>query len=396
MVKSILEIPSKPGNFTGEHRIWSASTLNEVEECPKRFALRRASFPEIWSRAGFPNRISAAQVKGIVVHEVVSMIMNSVQNSSELAEISVMSFLKERGGYLELLKSILDKELLSANSNPRAELMVESIKREILSDLSELRGQVQYFVKESINKLPAASSRVENEEINEMASTTFQIPPINSEYKIVDSEFPIEGYLDLLLTNEVIDHIIDYKTSKTIHDEYWDQLSLYAWLWYRSAKNLRKGDCRIEVISGANLSESRIIKIEDLPTIQMNVLDRIENAEQSITGEVAAKPSIDSCKFCAVKVLCNPYWNMNENQSTEAKWSDMRIRTIGSLGGNAWSVSILSDDTPAMLIVGDRDDGSIEIGQELRLLNAYKNEDEETGAVIRLSQNSEIFRVVAN
>ena len=396
MVKSILEIPSKPGNFTGEHRIWSASTLNEVEECPKRFALRRASFPEIWSRAGFPNRISAAQVKGIVVHEVVSMIMNSVQNSSELAETSVMSFLKERGGYLELLKIVLEKELLSANSNPRAELMVESIKREILSDLSELRGQVQYFVKESINKLPAASSRVENEEINEMASTTFQIPPINSEYKIVDSEFPIEGYLDLLLTNEVIDHIIDYKTSKTIHDEYWDQLSLYAWLWYRSAKNLRKGDCRIEVISGANLSESRIIKIEDLPTIQMNVLDRIENAEQSITGEVAAKPSIDSCKFCAVKVLCNPYWNMNENQSTEAKWSDMRIRTIGSLGGNAWSVSILSDDTPAMLIVGDRDDGSIEIGQELRLLNAYKNEDEETGAVIRLSQNSEIFRVVAN
>ena len=395
MVKSILEIPSKPGNFTGEHRIWSASTLNEVEECPKRFALRRASFPEIWSRAGFPNRISAAQVKGIVVHEVVSMIMNSVQNSSELAETSVMSFLKERGGYLELLKIVLEKELLSANSNPRAELMVESIKREILSDLSELRGQVQYFVKESINKLPAASSRVENEEINEMASTTFQIPPINSEYKIVDSEFPIEGYLDLLLTNEVIDHIIDYKTSKTIHDEYWDQLSLYAWLWYRSAKNLRKGDCRIEVISGANLSESRIIKIEDLPTIQMNVLDRIENAEQSITGEVAAKPSIDSCKFCAVKVLCNPYWNMNENQSTEAKWSDMRIRTIGSLGGNAWSVSLLSDDTPAMLIVGDRDDGSIEIGQELRLLNAYKNEDEETGVVIRLSQNSEIFRVVA-
>jgi hypothetical protein len=87
---------------------------------------------------------------------------------------------------------------------------------------------------------------------------------------------------------------------------------------------------------------------------------------------------------------------MNENQSIEAKWSDMRIKTMGNLGGNAWSVSILSDDTPAMLIVGDRDDGSIEIGQEFRLLNAYKNEDEETGVVIRLSQNSEIFRVATN
>ena len=396
MVKSILEIPSKPGNFTGEHRIWSASTLNEVEECPKRFALRRANFPEIWSRAGFPNRISAAQVKGIVVHEVVSMIMNSVQISSESPEMCIMSFLKERGGYLELLKITLEKELLSASSNPRAELMVETIRREVLADLSELRGQVQYFVKESINKVPAINTRLDNLEINGKASNTFQIPPINSEYKIVDSEFPIEGYLDLLLTNEDIDHIIDYKTSKTIHGEYSDQLSLYAWLWNRSAKNLRKGDCRIEVISGANLSESRVIKIDDLPTIQINVLDRIKSAEQSITGEIAAKPSIDSCKFCAVKVLCSPYWNMNENQSTEAKWSDMRIKTMGNLGGNAWSVSILSDDTPAMLIVGDRDDGSIEIGQEFRLLNAYKNEDEETGVVIRLSQNSEIFKVVTN
>ena len=396
MVKSILEIPSKPGNFTGEHRIWSASTLNEVEECPKRFALRRANFPEIWSRAGFPNRISAAQVKGIVVHEVVSIIMNSVQISSELPEMCIMSFLKERGGYLELLKITLEKELLSASSNPRAELMVESIRREVLADLSELRGQVQYFVKESINKVPGINTRLDNLEINDKVSTTFQIPPINSEYKIVDSEFPIEGYLDLLLTNEDIDHIIDYKTSKTIHDEYWDQLSLYAWLWNRSAKNLRKGDCRIEVISGANLSESRVIKIEDLPIIQMKVLDRIKNAELSITGEIAAKPSLDSCKFCAVKVMCNPYWSMSESQSTEAKWLDLRIRTLGRLGGNAWSVSILSDDTPAMLIVGDRDDGSIEIGQELRLLNAYKNEDVETGVVVRLSKNSEIFRVLVN
>jgi hypothetical protein len=49
-----------------------------------------------------------------------------------------------------------------------------------------------------------------------------------------------------------------------------------------------------------------------------------------------------------------------------------------------------------MLIVGDRDDGSIAIGQEFRLLNAYKSEDEETGVVIRLSQNSEIFRVTAS
>ena len=396
MVKSILEIPSNPGNFTGEHRIWSASTLNEVEECPKRFALRRASFPEIWSRAGFPNRISAAQVKGIVVHEVVSMIMNSVQNSSELPEMSVMSFLKERGGYLELIKITLEKELQSAGSNPRAELMVESIKREILADLSELRGQVQYFVKESINKVPGLNVRVNNLEINNIASANFQIQPINSEYQIVDSEFPIEGYLDLLLTHEDIDHIIDYKTSKTIHDEYWDQLSLYAWLWNRSAKNLRKGDCKIEIISGANLSEFRVIKIEDLPTIQINVLGRIQSAEQAITGEIAAKPSIDSCRFCAVKVLCNPYWNMNENQFIGAKWSDMRIRTMENLGGNAWRVSILSDDTPAMLIVGDRDDGSIAIGQEFRLLNAYKNEDEETGVVIRLSQNSEIFRVTAS
>jgi hypothetical protein len=49
-----------------------------------------------------------------------------------------------------------------------------------------------------------------------------------------------------------------------------------------------------------------------------------------------------------------------------------------------------------MLIVGDRDDGSIEVGQEFRLLNVFKSQDEEAGVVIRLSQNSEIFRTVTN
>ncbi len=396
MVKSILEIPSNPGSFTGERRNWSVSSLNEVEECPKRFVLRRASFPEIWSRNGFPNQISTAQVRGIVVHEVVSMIMNSVETSSESPEVSVMALLRERGGYLELLKNTLDKELNLASSNPRAAIMVDSIRREILASLGELRSQVQYFIRESINKFPKVISQVENAKKNYQKSANSYIPSVNSEYKIVDKEYPIEGYLDLLLTGEENDRIVDYKTSKVIRDKYWDQLELYAWLWNRSSDNLRKGDCLIEVISGVGLSESRVVKVEEFPRIQIDVLDRIQRAEESITGEIVAKPSIDSCKFCVVKVLCSPYWSMNESQSTGTKWLDMRVRTIGSLGGNAWSVSILSNDIPAMVIFGDRDDGSIEIGQEFRLLNVYKNEDEDTGVVIRLSQISEIFRVTAN
>jgi len=78
--------------------------------------------------------------------------MNYVQSSEEAPEVSVSVYLRTHGGYLDILNITLEKELDSISSNPRARALLESIRSEVKSDLSEMRSQVQFFVKESIFK----------------------------------------------------------------------------------------------------------------------------------------------------------------------------------------------------------------------------------------------------
>jgi hypothetical protein len=329
---------------------------------------------------------------GIVVHDVVSQIMTYVQTCDLNPNLAVMSFLKQKGGYAKILKDAVEQELETHRKNPRAVLLIDSVNKEIMENLSLLREQVQFFVKKSVSQIAVNVRK---------SSTSFEgahnysqsiMRHVNSEFKISDEQLPIEGYLDLLIVNNQVDQIIDYKTSKTIYAEYWDQLRLYAWLWNRSPKNLKKSDCIIKVISGSNTTEQMLVTQEEYPQIEAVIVKRIESAEAAITGEVVGRPSEEACRFCSVKTLCDDYWNLIESKSVMTRWSDLRIKIVDSLGGSTWKVKLLSDESMAMLVLGDRDDGTIHVGDEINLLNVYFTKEDEDSAVIRLSQNSEVFR----
>lgn len=397
MAKSIFEIPNQVKNVPSNYRNWSASSLNEIEECPKRYFLKNSDYPTIWARKGFPNRISVPQIKGVVIHTVVSRFVKCIRDCELDPETCVVDYLKSNGGYMNILKDAIEEELSKCAENPRAEAQIPSIRDALWSDLSEIRSQVQYFVKQSIARYGEFGPSRSKSRASGHASQGLEINSINSEFKIVDVEHKVEGYLDLLITNEANHHILDYKSSKTISDQYWSQLSLYAWLWNRDSRNKAKGDCTIEIVSGSGISESRTIRELEFDEISKNVLSRIENANlvrESVLAE--ARPSDTNCRFCPVKMLCDPYWKVNEETLGEATWLDLRIMTIGNVGGNSWKVQVLADGSNAILVFGDRDDGSIKKDQELRILSAYMTNDEESGQIIRLTKNSEIFRVAAN
>ena len=397
MVKSIFEIPSQVKNNPSNYRNWSASSLNEIEECPKKYFLKNGDYPTIWARKGFPNRISVPQIKGLVIHSVVSRFVKYIRDCELDLETCVVNYLKSNGGYMQILKDAIEEELSRCDENPRAEAQIPSIRDALWSDLSEIRSQAQYFVKQSIARYGEFGSLRSKPRTSSQNNCGAEINSINSEFKIVDVEHKVEGYLDLLITNEDNHHILDYKSSKTISDQYWSQLSLYAWLWNRDSRNKSKGSCTIEIVSGSGISESRIIRELEFDEISKNVLSRIERANLAReSGLAEARPSDTNCRFCPVKMLCEPYWKNNEEILVEDTWLDLRIKTIGNVGGNSWKVQLLADGSNAILVFGDRDDGSIKKDQEFRILSAYMKNDEESGKIIRLTQNSEIFRVAVN
>jgi hypothetical protein len=56
----------------------SHSSLKEAELCPRRWALRRASYPKIWDKPGYPDMPSLPSLIGDVTHDALEKILAEV------------------------------------------------------------------------------------------------------------------------------------------------------------------------------------------------------------------------------------------------------------------------------------------------------------------------------
>jgi hypothetical protein len=64
----------KPATWPDPPTEMSVSTHAEIDECPRRWALSAAEYPEIWSRRGYPPRLQVAALAGSVVHLALELI----------------------------------------------------------------------------------------------------------------------------------------------------------------------------------------------------------------------------------------------------------------------------------------------------------------------------------
>lgn len=389
----ILKIGGYESFDPSERRIWSASTLQEVTECPKRYVLRRGNFPSIWEKSGFPTKSSSAQIKGIVVHALVAKVVDFVESSPETPLQAAMGYLRENGGYVELLKATIEVELDKLKGNPRSEMFMDIFRKELVSEIASLRNQTQFFVNKSLThfKSIVADAVVSS---NLTRSTRKKIGTVNSEFHIEDASYPIEGFIDLLVVGDQRDRILDFKTSKDIRPEYWEQLKLYAWLWSRCAENQLPKETELSVVTGIGTIEIISLTHEDLLSLEREISAKITESDRLISlKEPTAIPTTENCKFCAVKVVCDDYWESNvvSNAGKTDSWVDLRIRITSDLGGGNWKVTFLDTGEMGILLLGGRDDGSISVDAELRLLGVFKKVTEDDGICIRLSQASEIF-----
>jgi CRISPR/Cas system-associated exonuclease Cas4 (RecB family) len=225
-------------------------------------------------------------------------------------------------------------------------------------------------------------------------STRKKIGTVNSEFHIEDASYPIEGFIDLLVVGDQRDRILDFKTSKDIRPEYWEQLKLYAWLWSRCAENQLPKETELSVVTGIGTIEIISLTHEDLLSLEREISAKITESDRLISlKEPTAIPTTENCKFCAVKVVCDDYWESNvvSNAGKTDSWVDLRIRITSDLGGGNWKVTFLDTGEMGILLLGGRDDGSISVDAELRLLGVFKKVTEDDGICIRLSQASEIF-----
>ena len=74
-IKSCLAVLPAPPGF------WSYSSLKEIDACPRRYALARASYPDLWDGPGYPQAPTLAALFGDVVHGALETIVKALAAS---------------------------------------------------------------------------------------------------------------------------------------------------------------------------------------------------------------------------------------------------------------------------------------------------------------------------
>lgn len=62
----------------GPPNYWSYSSLKEIGECPRRYALERASYPDLWVGRGYPSLPTAPALFGNVVHGALEIVVKAL------------------------------------------------------------------------------------------------------------------------------------------------------------------------------------------------------------------------------------------------------------------------------------------------------------------------------
>ncbi len=99
--------------------------LVRAEHCPRSAALRHATYSQLWSRRGYPDKPSLAALAGMVMHRAIARIIRALADSGvdSFQEPRAVAILKNLGGYSKVIAESVADVTKSFAGNPRFELV---------------------------------------------------------------------------------------------------------------------------------------------------------------------------------------------------------------------------------------------------------------------------------
>jgi hypothetical protein len=215
------------------------------------------------------------------------------------------------------------------------------------------------------------------------------------------------GIADLLILSPQSCEIMDFKTGAK-HDAHRFQLQVYALLWSRDSELNPEG----RLIDKLTISYDNTEVTVDPPTVleldalEQKLVERRLGAETALSATPPeARPSVDNCRHCSVRHLCDEYWQSATLQAftavapTETSFKDLQITIVARHGPTSWDGIInQSKDTDSGKQVLLRTNNGSELhfskGDQIRVLDAHlsnDSDDDNLPIVATMSATSEVF-----
>jgi RecB family exonuclease len=386
----------------------SVSTLAEIETCPRRWALAAADYPNLWDRHGYPPRIFIASVTGTVVHLALETVTRALVHDgcTSVEDAHAVQVMRKLGGYTKLINDCIERVLHRFADNPRAAPMLEVALRSLQSRIPEMRIEAQSLLGHV--RLHGGTASSGAQVADKDRRRTALGPGTYLELEIRASRIGWRGMADLLTLSDSNCEIVDFKTGAQT-DTHRFQVQVYALLWSRDFE-LNPTTCpvgRLTLSYPAGEVRVNPPTPAELDALERELLDRHQAALNALsTNPPEARPSVESCRYCAVRHLCQEYWQpatvraLAAADSNGSPFMDLQLFILTRHGPSSWDGVVevsrgIATGKQIVLRTASPETG-FGSGDRIRVLDAHIStviDDESQPVVATLNTMSEAFLV---
>ena len=361
--------------------------------------LRRASYPEVWERRGYPEMPFVASLLGDVVHRALQRVLVAlVENRCEsAASACAVATLRGLGGYTAILGAVLAERMAELDGNPRLEHRCEALERTLRERLPEMRERVQATLSRAQLMPARADTPAGGDARGPLPYGSY------AELELRAPELRWAGRADLVTIADSDVQITDYKTGAA-DPHHAEQLRLYALLWARDTERNPTGRVASSLVLSYPADEIRVSppSEDELTTLSADLGRRTEQVLKSLSERPPpARPAADLCGHCPVRHLCEDYWPFTDEPGlvptdTTPAFVDVQALITGRNGPRSWMCEVQhpSPLRGRKVVIRTSEDVEFRPAQAIRVLSAIAEEDEEHDLLsLTLTSSSEVFEL---
>lgn len=381
----------------------SVSICAEIEECPRRWALSAAEYPEFWGGRGYPPKLQVAALAGSVVHLALQIIMKQLMRAGvpSLSDPSAPQVLRELGGYTRVVEECVERILKRYVDNPRAGALMEHAQRSLRGQVPTLRARVQSML--SRLRLPKSAPSAPAASAPKSGGRPSRLPLVNGihpEVEIRAKSIGWKGKVDLLVLGDDACEIADFKTGAA-DEAHKFQVRAYAVMWRLDHELNPSGRAVDRLVlaydsQDVDVAPPSALEIDELGR---ELLARRQAAKTALAARPpSAHPNAETCRYCGVRQLCDAYWaSATQVVSDDGRFGDIELKITGRHGPTSWDAVVLRArdlpaKTPALLRLQQHDE--FKEGTRVRVLDgaiARDSEDDAAPAIVTLGVLSEAY-----
>lgn len=382
----------------------SVSTNAEIDECPRRWALSAAEYPDIWTGRGYPPKIQAAALAGSVVHLALEVIAKHLTRAgvSSLGDPVATQVLRELGGYTRVVEGCVKRVLERFADNPRAQPLMEHAERTLRGQVPTLRARVQAML---IRLRLSTQLKPGPAVLEKTASMPARSPLTNGTYPEVElraKSIGWKGKADLLVLEDDACEITDFKAGAA-DEAHKFQVRVYAVLWSLDNDLNPSGRLVDRLVLAYENQDIEVAApgAEEINDLGRELLAHRQASETALAARPpAARPSFETCRYCSVRQLCDAYWaGATQAVSDDGRFGDVELKITSRHGPTSWDAVVVRTrdfpaKTPALLRLQLPEE--LRSGSRLRVLDgalARDPEDATAPVIVTLGLFSEAYRV---